>query len=106
MSTHELSHATPLAGLLREALPLHDIDFRCIDRDPMRGQRLRSRTARQLMAHALERLRQWREQRRRRRQLWQTASLYQSLDDRLLRDLGLERDRIMSLMLDDARGDS
>lgn len=103
MSTHELSHSSPLAGLLREALPLHGIEFRHADRGLVQGRRLRSRAAWRLLARALERFGQWREQRRRQRQSWQTARLYWSLDDRLLRDLGMERDQVMSLMFDDPR---
>lgn len=92
--------------MLREALPLHDIEFRPVDRGLRQGRRLRSRAAHRLMKRALERFSQWREQRRRHYQRWQTARLYWSLDDRLLRDLGLERDRIMSLVLDDTRKSS
>ncbi len=106
MSNQELSLISPLAGMLREALPLHGIEFRRTDRGLMQGRRLRSRAAHRLMARALERLGQWREQRRRQRQSWQAARLYWSLDDRLLRDLGMERDQVMSLVLDDTRKSS
>ena len=102
MSTHqELSLVSPLAGMLREALPLPGVDSRSVDRGLVRGRRWRSRTVRRLVASLADGLRRFREQRRRQRQHWHNYRLYLSLDERLLRDLGLERDQVVSMLLDE-----
>jgi hypothetical protein len=100
-SHHELSLVSPLAGMLREALPLPGINTRSVDQGLMQGRLLRSRAAHRLMVRLSDGLRRFREQRRLQRQQWHNYRLYLSLDDHVLRDLGLERDQVVSMLLDE-----